>query len=147
MSLAKTPALDDEVTPVAAAGPEVPDEVASSELLGRIDRGLPPDVRADFLRMRAGLQLPTDRRDAVREAVLAIAAGDLGDVQPVEPPPAGRLTDDEVRRVLSMRESGRTVKDIAAESGCSPGQVEKIIYGYIRNEVSGLPHRPRRKAG
>jgi DNA-directed RNA polymerase specialized sigma24 family protein len=79
MNLAKTPVLDgDEATPVAAAGPEPPDEMASSELLGRIDRGLPQDLRGDFLRMKAGLQLPHDRRDAVRAAVLELVGDDLG---------------------------------------------------------------------
>jgi DNA-directed RNA polymerase specialized sigma24 family protein len=50
----------------------VEEEAASSELLRRIDEGLAPELRADYLRMRAGCQVPKGRRQRVREAILEV---------------------------------------------------------------------------
>lgn len=50
----------------------VADDVAAGEVLDLIDRGLPAEIRADYLRMRGGVSVPKGRRQKVREAVLEI---------------------------------------------------------------------------
>ncbi|HEY1190775.1 MAG TPA: hypothetical protein VGE74_24305 [Gemmata sp.] len=46
----------------------VPDSAANAELLDLIDAHVPLDLRADYLRMRAGEQLPKVRRERVLQA-------------------------------------------------------------------------------
>jgi hypothetical protein len=50
----------------------VEDEIVCQETLDRIDRALPVDLRADYLRMRHNVQVPKSRRQKVRDAVVQI---------------------------------------------------------------------------
>jgi hypothetical protein len=66
------PALESQV-----AGPDrTAQEAEDNELLALIDTHLPVELRADFLRMRAGgvKGMPSDRKKRVRAAVAAIMA-------------------------------------------------------------------------
>lgn len=55
-----------------ATAPSAADEADLAETLSRIDEELDPALRADYLRMRAGVAVPKSRRVAVREAVSEI---------------------------------------------------------------------------
>jgi transcriptional regulator with XRE-family HTH domain len=61
-----------------------------------------------------------------------------------EPSPS-RLTDIEVREIHDLRRAGRTLKEISERFGCSESAVSQIARGLIRNDVTGLPKRPRKK--
>jgi hypothetical protein len=50
----------------------VVDDAVSNEVLNKIDRALPVELRSDYLRMRDHVVIPKARRQRVREAVLAI---------------------------------------------------------------------------
>lgn len=51
---------------------EVVENAETAELLALIDEHLPLELRADYLRMRAGVQVPLLRRRQVDEAILGI---------------------------------------------------------------------------
>lgn len=70
-------AVADERERNMATRPCSHDEAATSEALGRLDRELAPDVRADYLRMRAGVSIPKVRRQRVREAILGLLGPEL----------------------------------------------------------------------
>ncbi|AWM38301.1 hypothetical protein GobsT_35730 [Gemmata obscuriglobus] len=50
------------------AGTLLPDATANQELLDLIDRNIPLDLRAGFLRMRIGEPVPKPRRERVLQA-------------------------------------------------------------------------------
>lgn len=57
----------------------VAEDVATSELVQRIDKDLPVELRGTFLQMRAGVSVPKSRRLQVEAAVKAILKGALDD--------------------------------------------------------------------
>lgn len=61
----------DEVTGIE---PSVEADAATDELLAIIDEHLPVKLRANYLRMRAGVQVPKPAREEVERAVLEILA-------------------------------------------------------------------------
>jgi hypothetical protein len=61
----------DEGERAMAQQDDVADQAVSKEFLEQVERGLTPDLRADYLRMRAGVPVPKTRRQKVRGAVLA----------------------------------------------------------------------------
>lgn len=65
--------LDKDDRPIAGEGPL--EGMVLEEVLGRIDEELDVDLRADYLRMRAGERIPAARREAVVEAVREIIDG------------------------------------------------------------------------
>jgi hypothetical protein len=56
-------------------------EVADRELVERVEEALSPDLRADYLRMKAGVGIPKGRRLRVRKAVLAAISPEDEDAQ------------------------------------------------------------------
>jgi DNA-directed RNA polymerase specialized sigma24 family protein len=63
---------DRGLEPSLATASRVEDDAVCDEMLERIDRDLPPDLRGDYLRMRENVPVPKSRRQHVREAVLRI---------------------------------------------------------------------------
>lgn len=69
----------DECEPALREESAVEAEAHLDEAVARIDAALPPELRADYLRMRAGERLPRGRRAKVVEAVRGILGhGDAG---------------------------------------------------------------------
>lgn len=64
--------VNDEHEPRMASPSSVAEDASLNELLSLIDRRLPIDLRADYLRMREHVMVPKARRQRVREAVLEI---------------------------------------------------------------------------
>jgi hypothetical protein len=58
---------------------DVAEDAARNELLSRVDRDIPIDLRADWLRIRAGVRIAKKRRLAVERAVKEILGNDLDD--------------------------------------------------------------------
>lgn len=67
-------AVDDK-TPIAPE--DTAEDAARDELVKLVEREIPLDLRADWLRIRAGIRIPRERRLAVESAVLAILGDDL----------------------------------------------------------------------
>lgn len=57
-----------------------------------------------------------------------------------------KLTEDEVREIVTMRGEGRTLKEIAAHFGVHFGTVQLILLGKTWTHVTGLPRIERLSA-
>lgn len=64
--------VNDEHEPRMATPSSVAEEATVNELLQKIDRLLPINLRADYLRMREHIIIPKVRRQRVRQAILSI---------------------------------------------------------------------------
>jgi hypothetical protein len=72
--------VNDEHEPRMASPSSAVEDASMNEILSRIDRLLPVDLRADYLRMREQVMIPKVRRQRVREAILAILSpGEVAD--------------------------------------------------------------------
>jgi hypothetical protein len=60
---------------------DVAEDAARAELLARVDAEISLELRADWLRLRAGVRIPKTRRLAVEQAVRQILGDDLGEAE------------------------------------------------------------------
>jgi DNA-directed RNA polymerase specialized sigma24 family protein len=64
--------VNDERETGMATVSTVEEDAESNEILAKIDRDLPVELRSDYLRMREHIVIPKSRRQRVRDAVLRI---------------------------------------------------------------------------